>query len=1121
MKGGSRGHRLLRSRRSHITVPALIGTFLLALIIVIAIHSSVHLLSTKNSDLPMAGAPTEMASGSPEVLKIASIQPTFDPGPELQPKGGSLPQTFSGGSGGYDRHTLPSQASNNNNENNKDGNNSTSDHSDRSPRMSPGLDLIIEASKTEGHEGDPISYRCSAINKGQKIYYGLIMACRGKTVTTSFLEPGKEFHLDDNFTLKESTALSATITGNDSSARTWFNNATLKIWKIDPEIKVKALAFPDKIHRGNSTSVAVRVENGGSAELTGVTASDFLGSMGSIPRLGPGESGTLQRDFTLEESLNESVQVTATDGSGQTVYASAPVSITILKSSLTLTVEPSQAVVYPGQPAKVSWTLTNDGEELLRNVTLSGGYRLKEISPGKTVRMEAIYTQGTTSDVQVTAEGYDAGNYPVRASCSLLIKSISPGLSLKATPTEVGACKGENANVTCLITNAGNDVLSSVALYLNGSTVAGLGTLSPGDFKVVNPSLPISSNCTFHFKAQGKDTTGQVWTDTSDVTAKVITTAIKASAIASPSKVREGDSFRLTCTVTNPGKIPLYSIFFLSKAFGPLGSIDYLPPKGSRSVSLEKKITGPVSDMIEVEGFTQDKKLVRDSCQLTVEIAGDSGSVEDADLQNLVGLSKGSSTLKEGAVGNTPGQEHDSFGSAIDTAETSEANGIEPDTLGDYKDQLSDASSSATSYSEEKLTTCESATALAQGKETASGLGGILRYLEGMLQQLGYGAERLSRSKAVPDAYDFDSSLEDSSVGAPLEGSYAKLNGDESFNEDSGSQIRRAAASAGSGQSKEYELSIESIKGSDQGTIKILNVGASPSQPPAGKPVKVFAHVKSSKGIKSAHMKWGLSDAPLTEKDIYEVDRRHSFTLSQDSGDDKDGYWGCTIPGKPGGTYMVISVTLSDGIKTVEDGPYLLHWSTVASGDSDIHAGAVRGKSTKISGQGMLFIESSVVKGEGEVSIRDKVQDNSISFREKMKAKGSINLESIRTLDKSTPEASCFDEKRDMVFSGGQIKGSRIFESPHFHGGMGASVTESFNLSHMDNSEMNSIRSGGSSDNAINFRTDQAFNGTWNIKSQYSRLFTKIKAEQQYTGSFQTEKNITFQDQGDKLTIPV
>jgi len=60
------------------------------------------------------------------------------------------------------------------------------------------------------------------------------------------------------------------------------------------------------------------------------------------------------------------------------------------------------------------------------------------------------------------------------------------------------------------------------------------------------------------------------------------------------------------------------------------------------------------------------------------------------------------------------------------------------------------------------------------------------------------------------------------------------------------------------------------------------------------------------------------------------------------------------------------------------------------------------------------------------------------------------------------------------------------------------------------------IRSINSSDNTLAFNADQAFNGTWNIKTQYAQMFKKMKGDQQYSGSFQTQKNIKFQDTGKK-----
>ena len=79
-----------------------------------------------------------------------------------------------------------------------------------------------------------------------------------------------------------------------------------------------------------------------------------------------------------------------------------------------------------------------------------------------------------------------------------------------------------------------------------------------------------------------------------------------------------GSNTKLTCTVVNTGSVPLYSIFVISKEFGPLGNIDYLAPKRQMMITAEKAIDKAVDDKITVEGFTQDKKPVRGSCLLNI-----------------------------------------------------------------------------------------------------------------------------------------------------------------------------------------------------------------------------------------------------------------------------------------------------------------------------------------------------------------------------------------------------------------------------------------------------------------------------------------------------------------------
>ena len=140
---------------------------------------------------------------------------------------------------------------------------------------------------------------------------------------------------------------------------------------------------------------------------------------------------------------------------------------------------------------------------------------------------------------------------------------------------------------------------------------------------------------------------------------------------------------------------------------------------------------------------------------------------------------------------------------------------------------------------------------------------------------------------------------------------------------------------------------------------------------------------------------------------------------------------------------------------------------------------------------------------------------STMQFNEKIMGNGSISLETLRSIDRKG-SVDNFTEKKDLVFTGGNLKGHKTLASPNFQGGMGASVTERFNLSHVDKSETSSVSSNNFANNTLAFKTDQAFDGTWNIQTKYAKFYKKIKADQKYTGSFQTQKDIEFQDAGQK-----
>ncbi|HPS92276.1 MAG TPA: hypothetical protein PKV33_08975 [Methanothrix sp.] len=165
----------------------------------------------------------------------------------------------------------------------------------------------------------------------------------------------------------------------------------------------------------------------------------------------------------------------------------------------------------------------------------------------------------------------------------------------------------------------------------------------------------------------------------------------------------------------------------------------------------------------------------------------------------------------------------------------------------------------------------------------------------------------------------------------------------------------------------------------------------------------------------------------------------------------------------------------------------------------------------QLAANGFFFDEQSSVSGRGEVSIKGKFKDRAVDSKGWMKGYGSINLESLRSMNKIGKKVD-FSSQSDLVFNGGQLKNSKSTKLPFFEKGIGASVSERFNLSQVEKSESSIIRSVNRFNNTMSFNTEMAFNGLWAIKNMRGWSINMNKSEQIYSGSFQTEKKIEFDD---------
>ena len=974
---------------------------------------------------------------------------------------------------------------------------------------SASLSLNLSVNRSAGLAGEAVSFQCLARNTGKDELSDVLITCGGKIASTRFLTPDKELQLDGVLLIENNTRLLAEARAKDGRGNIHANNSSLDIRMISPKIDL-LLRAPELVHRGENASILIQISNSGEDSLTDLKVDDRWGEVARIPVLAAGEVRTVHGNRTILHTLPYEVVVSAQDEMGGQLYARQSQMIAVMNSSLEIKSERMEVASYPGEPAEVTWILSNTGQETLFDVTLQGDETdciLPVMLPNGSVRMAAIYNKNATTMINVTARGVDSRGFETTANGSVLLKSIQPGISLKIMPERVEAVSGDAAPINCLVTNSGQDRLEGVVLTLDGAMLISLGDLEPGEFRVVEASPIIQENGTLQFAVAGKDSLGRTWSDRMAVEANTVITAVKVFASASPSALAPGGTSNITCTVANTGSVPLYSIFVISKNTGPLGSIDFLSPKHQKTITAKKTISSGGEDTITAEGFTMDRESVRGEYHLSLVLI-EGSSVESS--------SKAQDDYPEYSI-------------KMVRSNISYGNLSLPFNLPEEESTITQVSGTMARDIDQ--------TARRSNNVVVEGVSNLLRYVENLLGLSGGGGddkdlrgdkgagdgEDLRGDKGARDFEDLrgDKGARDGEevrdikeMGDAKEARDHLIVDDGTSNLSSTGRIEPIPMPSIKPESRErnlsgsenYELSIEGVKNSEHGVISILDVNAQPRQPAAGEDVVVTVHIKSQTPIEDASVKYGLSDSPLTRQSMMRVNRVYETGLAIETGDETDGYWSGTIPGRAAGTYMPLSIWITDGSNTAEGGPYLIHWSTVNTASD-----GKRGESTTASLEKRLFIESTSVKGEGEVSIKDNFNGAAMHYNDRMMGNGSISMETLRSIDRRSSMDN-FTETKDLVFTGGSLKGHKTVESPRFDGGMGASVSERYNLSHVDRSESSSVSSAGYANNSLNFKTEQAFNGTWNIQTNYARLFKRVKADQQYKGSFQTEKDIQFQD---------
>lgn len=943
-------------------------------------------------------------------------------------------------------------------------------------RPSSGLDLILETSATRARAGENISYTCTVRNSCSDVIYNVDLLCHEKRMTTQFILPGRSMSLEGNFTINSTTDLRANVSGTDRNGVLVTNETSVTVWVVSPELDVSASADPAEIISGGVTNITVRLENSGSDPLREVSVEDSFGHIGEIDELKPGEVAHVSRKRQISSSVDDIVMASARDSTGKDIYAFAQASVHVYRAGMNLSLEPSELVLYPGEESEVLCTIENTGEVSLRNVTLAGirSGRIGEIPPGTETRIAASISSDASRDVTITATGYGVSDQVVSDTAVLSMKVIRPNITLSVMPARVMAPAGDEFNVSCLVSNSGTDLLYDVRISESElGAVASLGDLAPGEFRTVNPSISLNRNRTLIFTATGRDSRGRIWSADASCEGVVVEAALDLKVSVSPAAARFGEKVTISCTVENVGGVPLQEIFVTSRVIGPMGSIDFLAPKQRKTVTMTIPLTMDISDTVTAEGLTPARSHVLDREPLSIRLLKGleprpSGRPQStAPTESNAGVSVNVSAVK----GIGANSESESIASLASTGRANLTGSIAGSSAG--------ASSSGNAAASENVSMA------------------VKDITSDMLRPDG-------ESESIPNSSDRSALSILRDVIRYIQELIMRKQIDLPGQNATGGDVSYGSHTV-SPDDLNATLGVESVR-DGRAPVRILDVTAIPPEPVAGAPVRVVAHVRGDSDVDSVVLEYGVADQSIARADMVSMKRTVQVKMILETGSKKDGYWSCLIPGQSAGTILGVSVRATCGQSSAEDGPYMLQWVSQAPSRRPSPL-----PETKTKGDGMLYIESTTVSGRGEVSIRDTFMENALSYEEDLKGSGNLNMESVRCMEKSNPTVN-FSEVKDISFDGGVLKGFKRFDSPVFHGGMGASITERFNMSQLDKSERGMIRSINYRNNTVAFSTEQAFEGMWNTRTEYSKFSKKMKADQKLTGSFQIQKNIKFQD---------
>jgi uncharacterized repeat protein (TIGR01451 family) len=171
----------------------------------------------------------------------------------------------------------------------------------------------------------------------------------------------------------------ATVSATDALSETVTASAQATVDVIDPRIYVQKQADPLAVRVGDTVDYTIIVDNGGDVDLTDVVVDDNLAGCTLSGPAGDDGNLILEWDETWTyscsvtagtEDIVNTATVTATEETGGSVTGSAQVTVDVVHPGVEIAKTPDTQTVDSGSTVNFTITITNTGDDPLKDVTV-------------------------------------------------------------------------------------------------------------------------------------------------------------------------------------------------------------------------------------------------------------------------------------------------------------------------------------------------------------------------------------------------------------------------------------------------------------------------------------------------------------------------------------------------------------------------------------------------------------------------------------------------------------------------------------------------------------------------------------------------------------------------------